>query len=90
MEFRILDELVELEGIGIMLFIAREGSKPLYDGCKIRDIRGNVHCVDSVDCQEGLSCALIRDGDANYFRRLFRDVLVDATLFTLEDGEPGQ
>ena len=87
MEFRVLDEVVEIEGIGLTLFVAQEGSKPLYDGCSIRDIRGNVYRVDTVSDHEGLTCLLIRGGNADYFRRLFRNVLLDATLFTLDEAE---
>ena len=87
MEFRVLDEVVEIEGIGLTLFVAQEGEKPLYDGCLIRDIRGNAYRVDTVSDNEGLTCLLIRGENADYFRRLFRNVLLDATLFTLDEAE---
>ncbi len=87
MEFRMLDEVVEIEGAGLMLFAAEEDGRILYNGCKIRDIRGNIHIAESIACHEGLSSIFIRGGYADYFRRLFRDVLVDATLFVLENKE---
>lgn len=88
MEFRVLDEVVEIEGIGITLFVAEADDVPLCDGCVIRDVRGNVHAIDSISEQEGLTCLFIRgEQEANYFQRLFRNVCVDATLFTLEASE---
>ncbi len=89
MEFRVLDEVVEIEGVGLTLFVTQEGDQPLCDGCVIRDVRGNVHCVERVSCHEGLTCLFLRDEQANYFRRLFRDVRVDATLFSLESMGSG-
>ena len=89
MELRLLDEVVEIEGEGLMLFAAADDCRLLYDGCRIRDSRGNVHIVDSVSCHESLLALFIRGGHANYFRRLFRDVLVDATLFMLDDDTGG-
>lgn len=88
MEFRVLDEVVEIEGTGLMLFAMQEDCQMLFDGCRIRDSRGNIHIVESIGCQEGLSTLFIRGGHANYFRRLFRDIFVDATLFELADTEP--
>jgi hypothetical protein len=87
MEFRVLDEVVEIEGTGLMLFAAEEDCPALRGGGRIRDVRGNVHIVESVGSQEGLATLFIRGGNAGYFGRLFRDVFVDATLFTLLDPE---
>lgn len=87
MEFRILDEVVEIDGKGLMLFAAAEDCQRLYNGCIIRDSRGNRHTVERVSCHEDMSSIFIRGGHADYFRRLFRDVLVDATLFVLDDTE---
>ena len=87
MEFHVLDEVLEIEGAGLMLLAAEEDCAALYPGCKIRDSRGNVHVVDSLSLQEGLFSLFIRGGDANYFRRLFRDIFVDATRFILEAPE---
>lgn len=87
MEFSVLDEVVEIEGAGLMLFAAEEDCRMLHSGCRIRDIRGNVHIVDSISCHEGLSSVFIRGDHANYFRRLFRDVFVDGTLFVMDDTE---
>ena len=87
MEFRVLDEVVEIEGAGLMLFAAEADCAALRGGSRIRDIRGNVHTVERVGSQEGLATLFIRGGDAGYFGRLFRDVFVDATLFTLQNPE---
>lgn len=87
MEFRVMDEAVDFEGRGLALLI-NEGEDDLFaDGCHIRDIRGAVHVVEYVTRQDGLTCLFIRNGDARYFGRLFRDILVDATLFILLSGE---
>ena len=87
MEFRVMDEAIDFEGRGLALLI-NEGEDDLFaDGCQIRDIRGTVHVVEYVTRQGGLTCLFIRNGDARYFGRLFRDILVDATLFTLFTGE---
>ena len=83
MDFRVMDEAVVLEGRGLALIVNEEEGADFFDGCHIRDVRGNEHEVDSVARQDGLICLFIRNGDATYFGRLFRDVLVDATLFTL-------
>ena len=83
MEFQVMDEAVVLEGRGLALIVNDEQDAAFSDGCRIQDIRGRVHEVESVTRQDGLICLFIRNGDATYFGRLFRDVLVDATLFTL-------
>ena len=87
MEFRVMDEAVVLEDRGLALFINEGDEAAFRDGCRIRDVRGAVHVVDQVTTQDGITCLFIRNGDATYFGRLFRDVLVDATLFTLLLGE---
>ncbi len=84
MEFRVLDECVEIEGAGVILFASEEDSLKLGQGCVIRDIRGNAHTVDSVSIHEGLGSLYLRSGNAAYFQRLFRDIFVDATLFTAD------
>lgn len=87
MEFRVMDEAVEFGGLGLALLV-NEGDESLFrDGCRIRDIRGNVHVVERVTQQEEITCLFIRNGDAAYFGRLFRDIFVDATLFCLLEGE---
>ncbi|HPJ02497.1 MAG TPA: hypothetical protein PKU80_06630 [Candidatus Limiplasma sp.] len=84
MEFRLLDEAIEIEGKGLMLFaMAEDLSIGMSDGCRIRDSRGNVHTVKRVGTQEALVTLYIEGGDLNYFERLFRDIRIDATLFTL-------
>lgn len=83
MEFRMLDEVVEIEGKGLMLFAMAEDVTGLYDGCRIRDSRGNAHTVEKVGMQEMLITLYIAGGNVNYFERLFRDIRIDATLFKL-------
>lgn len=85
MEFHVLDEVLEIEGAGLMLLAAEEDCACLYAGCRIRDSRGNAHTVESVGNYEGLAALFIRGDHAAYFRRLFRDVFVDATLFRVEE-----
>ncbi|MBN1776729.1 MAG: hypothetical protein JW811_01280 [Clostridiales bacterium] len=87
MEFRVLDEIVEIEGKGLMLFAAAEDCQAMHGGCRIRDVRGNVHVVDKIDCHESFASLYIAGGNADYFNRLFRDILVDATLFVRCDSE---
>lgn len=88
MEFRMLDETVAIDGLGVMLFTMAEDAPALYDGCILRDIRGKLHTVTDVGTQETLVTLFIAGGDANYFERLFRDIRIDATLFTLlEEGD---
>lgn len=87
MNFRVMDESITLEGRGVLLFVNEGDDGAFADGCRIRDVRGAVHVVDQVTRQDGLTGLLLRRGDAIYFERLFRDVLVDATLFTLLESE---
>ena len=53
MEFRVLDEVVEIEENGLMLFAAEEDCRMLFDGCRIRDSKGNIHIVDRISCTMG-------------------------------------
>jgi len=41
-----------------------------------------------VSVQDGLCTLHLPQGEAAYFERLFRDVRVDATLFTLVEDAP--
>ncbi len=87
MEFHVLDETVTIDGFGVMLFAMAEDAPALHDGCILRDCRGTLHTVTDVGTQETLVTLFIAGGDANYFDRLFRDIRIDATLFTLlEEG----
>ena len=92
MDFQVMDEAVTLEGRGIALLIdLGDEADPtleaaLADGCLIQDARGAVHTVDRVTRQDGFICLLLLDGSEDYFGRLFRDVLVDATHFILLEG----
>ena len=83
MEFRVIDEPIVFEGRGLALLVNEGDAEAFNDGCLIRDIRGNTHVVVQVTEQEGLTCLYLRDADTAYFERLFRNVLLDATLFTL-------
>ena len=87
MEFRVMDEAVDLGELGLALVVNEGECDAICNGCRIRDIRGTVHIVQSVSEQEGLTVLYLRDGDAAYFERLFRDIFVDATLFTLLSEE---
>ena len=40
MDIRVLDEVVEIENAGLMLFAHAEDGKGLFSGCKLRDARG--------------------------------------------------
>lgn len=89
MEFRMLDEVVEIEGKGLMLFAAAEDCAALYDGCTIRDSQGSLHVVDQIERDEALVTLYVSGGSANYFERLFRNVRIDATLFALVSEAEG-
>jgi hypothetical protein len=83
MDFRVMDEPAVFEGRGLALLVNEVCGCQFTNGCRIRDIFGKEHEVEHVTNQEGLICLYIRNGDAAYFERLFRNILVDATLFTL-------
>jgi hypothetical protein len=83
MDFRVMDEPAVFEGRGLALLVNEDYGCTFVDGCRIRDIFGKEHEVERVICQEDLTCLFIRSGNAAYFERLFRNILVDATLFTL-------
>ena len=83
MEFRVIDEPIVFEGRGLALLVNEGNADAFTDGCLIRDIRGNTHVVLQVTEQEGLTCLYLRDADTDYFERLFRNVMLDATLFML-------
>ena len=91
MEFRVMDEAAVFEGRGLALLVNEGDGDAFVDGCMIRDIKGAVHQVERVVRQEDLTLLFLRGGDAEYFGRLFRNVMVDATLFTLltEDAAHG-
>lgn len=86
MDFWVIDEAVVFEGRGLTLLINEGDESAFADGCRVRDVRGRVHTVSRVSRQEGMTCLYLCDGDAAYFERLFRDVMVDATHFTLLEG----
>ncbi len=85
MELRILDEVMPLPGLGLMLMsmdeARAEGLVELVgQGALLEDARGNRHGIAGCQEQEGVYLLHLPDGDADYFERLFRNVLVDATL----------
>ena len=82
MQLRLLDEVMELGDRGIaLLWIETEGELRPYAGMMLRDVRGNVHEVESVSMHEQVMTLYLPKGDASYFGRLFRDIRIDATLF---------
>ncbi len=89
MVFWVMDEAVAFPGRGLALVVNEGESEAFVDGCRIRDVLGGVHTVEKVSRQEALTLLYLREGDPEYFGRLFRNVRVDATLFTLLNGEGG-
>ena len=87
MEFTVMDEAVIFAGHGLTLIVNEGESDALCDGCRIRDVRGTVHTVQRVSRQEGMICLYLPDAETAYMERLLRDVRVDATRFTLLEGE---
>ena len=87
MEFTVMDEAVIFTGRGLTLIVNEGDSDALCDGCRIRDVRGAVHTVQRVSRQEGMVCLYLPDAETAYIERLLRDVRVDATRFTLLEGE---
>ena len=82
MQLRVLDEVIEMGGLGIaLLWMENSGDVRPYAGMRIRDARGNEHEVASVSAQDDVMILHIPEGDADYFGRLMRDIRVDATLF---------
>ena len=83
MDFHVMDEpiVVEVRGLALVL---EDGAPPaLQAGSRIRDARGNVHTISTISQQEDLTILMISQGDADYFGRLFRNIMLDATCFTL-------
>ncbi len=87
MFFHVMDEVAAFPGRGLALLVSDGEGCAFTGGCRIRDIRGEVHVVESVTVQEDVTCLFLRDADAGYFERMFRDVFVDATRFTLLEGD---
>ena len=65
-----------------------EDAGALRCGMRLIDARGRGHVVSAVTMQDGLCMLHLPQGEAAYFERLFRDVRVDATLFTLVEDAP--
>ena len=83
MDFHVMDEPIIVEGRGLALVLEDGAPAALQAGSRIRDARGNVHTISTISQQEELTILLIGEGDADYFSRLFRNILLDATCFTL-------
>lgn len=81
---RVLEEAVALGERGVALLCAEETS--VRAGQTLLDARGRRHRVGAVTRQDGLTMLHLPQGEAAYFQRLFRDVRVDGTLFSLEDA----
>ncbi len=75
---RFLDEVIDVSPIGVCLLCV-EGEP--REGMRIRDARGNIHAVASVNAEDGLFVLHLPEGSAGYFERLFRDVRIDAARF---------
>lgn len=88
MQLRLMDEVMDLGPRGVALLCAAEDAGALRSGVHIVDARGQAHAVCAVSMQDGLCTLHLPQGKAAYFERLFRDVRVDATLFTLVEDAP--
>lgn len=87
-QLRVLDELFAPEGHGVVLLSMDEDSAPLLTpGLTLIDVLNNVHVLKKISMEDGVYLLHFPEGDAAYFERLFRNVLVDATLMTFEPGE---
>ncbi len=73
-----IDDVIDLSPFGVALLCVEGAPR---DGMRIRDARGNIHFVSSVTESDGIYTLHIPDGSADYFGRLFRNVLLDATHF---------
>lgn len=82
---RVMDEAMDIAGRGVALLL-EEGVAPPPAGSRLRDARGMVHTVVSIQEQEGIWVMLVQGGSLAYFERLFRDVRVDALAFGLEEA----
>ena len=88
MQLRLMDEVMDLGPRGVALLCAAEDAGALRAGGRIVDARGHEHAVSAVTLQDGLCTLHLPQGEAAYFERLFRDVRVDATLFTIVEDTP--
>lgn len=88
MQLRLMDEVMDLGPHGVALLCAEEEADGLQSGMRIVDARGHEHKVSAVSIQEGICTLHLPMGEAAYFERLFRDVRVDATLFTIVEETP--
>lgn len=85
---RLLDEVMDLGERGVMLLCMDGEAASLRSGARLIDARGRAHTVAAVTAQDGVFMLHIPEGNVSYFERLFRDVRVDATLFTPEEEAP--
>lgn len=79
---RLLDEAMDLGERGVaLIWLQTPGETVPHEGMKLRDARGRVHEVTAVTREQHVYTLLLPGGDAAYFERLFRNVLVDARVF---------
>lgn len=89
MELRVLDEVVAHPWGGVVLLSLDEAGGDLpAGGAVLRDALGKEHAVEAVTEQEGLYTLHLPQGEPAYFERLFRNIRVDATLFTVKADAP--
>lgn len=88
MKLRVLDELIAPEGRGVVLLSMDEDNAPLLvAGLELTDALGKAHSLQAVSMEDGVYMLHLPQGEAAYFERLFRNIRVDATLFTFEPGK---
>lgn len=86
MQLRLLDEVLDLGGRGVMLLSMDEAAASLQPASTLLDARGAAHTLHAVSEQDGVFMLHIPAGEMTYFERLFRDVRIDATLFTVKEA----
>lgn len=85
MTLRLLDSVAALDQRGVLLFSMDEENAPLVSAnVRLTDALHQTHIVTAASEQDGLYTFHLAHGDAAYFERLFRNIRVDATLFTFE------
>lgn len=86
MQLRLLDEVMDLGARGVMLLCMDASAAALTAETDLVDARGNRHALKAVTEQDGVFMLHLPHGETAYFERLFRDVRIDATLFTTEEA----
>lgn len=88
MQVRLLDDVMDLGDRGAALLCMTEDAPELRAGMRLADARGREHAIAGVTVQDGVCTLHLPHGEAAYFERLFRDVRIDATLFTVVEDAP--